>query len=203
MEYCEWLNKDRGSYNPIIEENDLPIYLGVPYSPGDVVSSDGTTIGNSRVGVVNGLSYNSEGSGSVLVFESIGFDRRNANDNDSSGSGPTLNMTGKLGDVLMESGKIGLIFIKLILYKKLLKTDDDVEAQRLLDRFNNLDIHMHVPMGSVSKDGPSAGITMALLFLSVLLDKPVPTDIAMTGEITLRGLVLPIGELKKSLWELI
>ena len=199
VEYCEWLNKDRGSYNPIIEENDLPIYLGVPYSPGDVVSSDGTTIGNSRVGVVNGLSYNSEGSGSVLVFESIGFDRRNANDNDSSGSGPTLNMTGKLGDVLMESGKIGLIFIKLILYKKLLKTDDDVEAQRLLDRFNNLDIHMHVPMGSVSKDGPSAGITMALLFLSVLLDKPVPTDIAMTGEITLRGLVLPIGGVKEKL----
>ncbi|RCK65796.1 Lon protease 2, peroxisomal [Candida viswanathii] len=199
VEYCEWLNKDRGSYNPKIEETDLPIYLGVPYSPGDIVSSDGTTIGNSRVGVVNGLSYNSEGSGSVLVFESIGFDRRHGSEDDAGGSGASLNMTGRLGEVLMESGKIGLIFIKLILYKRLLKTDDEQEAQRLLDRFSNLDIHMHVPMGSVSKDGPSAGVTMALLFLSVLLDKPVPTDVAMTGEITLRGLVLPIGGVKEKL----
>lgn len=208
VEYCEWLSKDRGSYNPKIEENDLPIYLGVPYSPGDVVSSDGTSIGNSGVGVVNGLSYNSDGSGSVLVFESIGFDRRSSDDDGSGsgngngnggGSGATLNMTGRLGEVLMESGKIGLIFIKLMLYKKLLKTVDNEESQRLLDRFNNLDIHMHVPMGSVSKDGPSAGITMALLFLSVLLEKPVPTDIAMTGEITLRGLVLPIGGVKEKL----
>ncbi|KAL6450698.1 hypothetical protein SBY92_000944 [Candida maltosa Xu316] len=198
VEYCEWLNKDRKTYNPTIDENDLPIYLGVPYANGDVVSNDATSIGNSRVGVVNGLSYNSDGSGSVLVFESIGFDRRISN-KDSQGSGATLAMTGRLGDVLMESGKIGLIFIKSMIYKNLLKIDDSDNDRQLLDKFNNLDINMHVPMGSVSKDGPSAGVTMALSFLSVLLDKPVPSDIAMTGEITLRGLVLPIGGVKEKL----
>ncbi|KGU11499.1 ATP-dependent protease La [Candida albicans L26] len=205
VEYCEWLNKDIKNYNPIIDENDLPIYLGVPYSSGDV-----TTEGTVGVGVVHGLSYNSDGSGSVLVFESIGFDRRISNGNKennggdgSGGNGATLNMTGRLGEVLMESGKIGLVFIKSMIYKNILKFDNNnnnnTNRHLLLDKYNNLDIHMHVPMGSVSKDGPSAGVTMALSFLSVLLDKPVPSDIAMTGEITLRGIVLPIGGVKEKL----
>ena len=115
-------------------------------------------------------------------------------------------MTGRLGEVLMESGKIGLVFIKLMIYKNILKFDNNnnnTNRHLLLDKYNNLDIHMHVPMGSVSKDGPSAGVTMALLFLSVLLDKPVPSDIAMTGEITLRGIVLPIGGVKEKLMGLI
>lgn len=195
VEYCEWLNKDIKNYNPIIDENDLPIYLGVPYSLGDV-----TTEGTVGVGVVHGLSYNSDGSGSVLVFESIGFDRRISNKEHNGGNGATLNMTGRLGEVLMESGKIGLVFIKLMIYKNILKFDNNNNNKHLLlDKYNNLDIHMHVPMGSVSKDGPSAGVTMALLFLSVLLDKPVPSDIAMTGEITLRGIILPIGGVKEKL----
>ncbi|EGW31488.1 uncharacterized protein SPAPADRAFT_140237 [Spathaspora passalidarum NRRL Y-27907] len=195
VEYCECLNSDT-TYNPVVDEQDLAIYLGVPYNMPNYSSAEGTTIGNSRVGVVNGLSYNSDGSGSVLVFESIGFDRRVGGGSSSSGSGATLNMTGRLGEVLLESGKIGLVFIKSMIYKNLLKGQDQ---KTLLDKFNNLDIHIHVPMGSISKDGPSAGITMALSFLSVLLNKPVPSEFAMTGEITLRGLVLPIGGVKEKL----
>lgn len=204
VEYCEQLNDVSKRYNPHIDENDLSIYLGVPFANGDFTANEATSIGNSRIGVVNGLSYNSEGSGSVLVFESIGFDRRTGNDGNTSGTGTgaSLHMTGRLGEVLMESGKIGLTFIKLMIYKDLIKYEDEQGKQNtsaLLNKFNNLDIHMHVPMGGIPKDGPSAGVTMALLFLSVLLDRPVPTDIAMTGEITLRGLVLPIGGVKEKL----
>ncbi|KAI5950089.1 hypothetical protein KGF57_004435 [Candida theae] len=206
VEYCEQLNDDSKHYNPHIDENDLSIYLGVPFASGDFTANESTSIGNSRIGVVNGLSYNSEGSGSVLVFESIGFDRRtgtdSGNSSSGSGSGATLHMTGRLGEVLMESGKIGLTFIKSMIYKDLLKYEQEQGKQNtsaLLQKFNNLDIHMHVPMGGIPKDGPSAGVTMALSFLSVLIDKPVPTDFAMTGEITLRGLVLPIGGVKEKL----
>ncbi|CAK9442190.1 uncharacterized protein LODBEIA_P59330 [Lodderomyces beijingensis] len=206
VEYCENLSDSDRAYNPIVDENDLATYLGVPFAGADLTSSDVATIGDSKVGVVNGLSYNSEGSGSVLVFESIGFDRRvnsggGDQDGHPGGSGPSLSMTGRLGEVLMESGKIGLTFIKSMIHKSLLKFGGGgADQQRhLLDKFNNLDIHMHVPMGSIPKDGPSAGVTMALSFLSVLLDKPVPTDFAMTGEITLRGLVLPIGGVKEKL----
>lgn len=196
VEYCETLGTDR-KYIAHIEENDLAKYLGVPYGSGDLTGVE-TTISNSTgIGIVNGLSYNSEGSGSVLVFESIGFDKRIGNPNNVN-SGCSLSMTGRLGEVLMESGKIGLVCIKLLIYKNLLSTKEKDEKS-LIEIFNNLDINLHVPQGAISKDGPSAGITMALLFLSLILEKPVPHDIAMTGEITLRGLVLPIGGVKEKL----
>jgi ATP-dependent Lon protease len=196
VEYCESLGTDK-KYHAIIEENDLAKYLGVPYSKGDLTGIETTISSSTGVGIVNGLSYNSEGSGSVLVFESIGFDKRIGNPKNVN-SGCSLTMTGRLGDVLMESGKIGLTFIKLLIYMNLLSTKDKDE-KALIEKFNNLEINLHVPQGAISKDGPSAGITMALLFLSLILDKPVPHDIAMTGEITLRGLVLPIGGVKEKL----
>ncbi|KAM9906332.1 hypothetical protein OXX69_006843 [Metschnikowia pulcherrima] len=105
-------------------------------------------------------------------------------------------MTGRLGEVLMESAKIGLTLIKNAFYRRLLNVDD---SSALLQKLNNMEIHMHVPSGAVQKDGPSAGITMALSFLSLVLQRPVPSNIAMTGEITLRGLVLPIGGLKEKI----
>lgn len=186
VEYSESLSDPKKVYQPKVEEYDLSRYLGIPYPSMSNEIVD-LPILSSRYGVVNGLSYNTDGSGSVLIFESIGFN------NEKGGS---LHMTGRLGEVLMESAKIGLTFIKNTLYKHLLNLEN---TDALIEKFNNMEIHMHVPSGAVQKDGPSAGITMALLFLSLILEKPVPLNIAMTGEITLRGLVLPIGGLKEKM----
>lgn len=187
VEYAESLADPIKGYQPKVEEYDLSRYLGLPHPSLSSEIVD-LPVMSSKYGVVNGLSYNSDGSGSVLIFESIGF-------NNEKG-GTSLNMTGRLGEVLMESAKIGMTFIKNTLHKHLLNLSN---TDALIEKYNNLEIHMHVPSGAVSKDGPSAGITMALLFLSLILEKPVPLNIAMTGEITLRGLVLPIGGLKEKI----
>ncbi|EGV61329.1 P-loop containing nucleoside triphosphate hydrolase protein [Yamadazyma tenuis ATCC 10573] len=184
VEYSKSLTE--GMYNAKIDEYDLPKYLGVPY-PNMSMEIYSTP---NQIGIVNGLSYNGEGSGSVLTFESIGFSNPE--------KGGSLNMTGRLGEVLMESAKIGLTFIKSIIYNNALSLPTE-EMDSLITKFKNLEIHLHVPMGSIQKDGPSAGITMALSFLSLILERPVPQDLAMTGEITLRGMVLPIGGLKEKI----
>lgn len=185
VEYSESLSDPQRVYRPKVEKFDLAKYLGVPHPSlaSDLLEFPAIA---SRYGVVHGLSYNTDGSGSVLIFESIGFE----NDKGTT----TLNMTGRLGEVLMESANIGVTFIKDLLRKKCLNLND---KEALIKRLNNMEIHMHVPAGAIQKDGPSAGITMALLFLSLVLQKPVPSNIAMTGELTLRGIVLPIGGLKE------
>lgn len=187
VEYSESMSRADKPYNPNVAIHDLSKYLGVPH-PSLSAEIIELPVLASKYGVVNGLSYNQDGSGSVLIFECVGFG--------SEKNGPLLKMTGRLGEVLMESAKLGLTFIKSILYKRLLNLPD---IDSLVDKFKTLEIHLHVPSGAVLKDGPSAGITMALLFLSLLLEKPVPLNIAMTGEITLRGLVLPIGGLKEKI----
>lgn len=186
VEYSESLADSKIAYQPKVEEYDLARFLGIPH-PNMSSEIVDLPVLSSRYGVVNGLSYNTDGSGSVLIFESIGF---------HNDKGSSLQMTGRLGEVLMESAKIGMTFIKSTLYKHLLNLPNN---DALIEKFNNMEIHMHVPSGAVQKDGPSAGITMALLFLSLVLEKPVPLNIAMTGEITLRGLVLPIGGLKEKM----
>ena len=99
-----------------------------------------------------------------------------------------LQLTGKLGDVMQESAKIALSYVKSQL--------TDVVAD---DFFEKHDIHLHVPEGAVPKDGPSAGITMATAMYSACTGKKVKADAAMTGEITLRGRILPIGGLKEKI----
>ncbi len=125
-------------------------------------------------GVVTGLAWTQAG-GAILFIESTAM----------KGSG-RINITGQLGDVMKESASIAVSLLKSVF------SAEDID-------FSDKDIHIHVPEGAVPKDGPSAGITMFTALTSLVTGKPVPSDIAMTGEIGLRGQVLPIGGLPEKL----
>ena len=135
----------------------------------------GTKEKKDQIGVVTGLAYTSFG-GDVLSVEVNYFEGKGR-----------LVMTGKLGDVMKESAEIALDYIKA--HAKELKIDPKF--------FDTHDIHIHVPEGAVPKDGPSAGVTMTTAIVSALSSHPVHSDLAMTGEVTLRGNVLPIGGLRE------
>lgn len=130
-----------------------------------------------QVGVVRGLAWTSVGGDTLSIEVNV-----------MPGTGK-LALTGRMGDVMKESAQIGLSYIRSI------SEQYEISA----DYFEKHDIHIHIPEGAVPKDGPSAGITMATAMLSALIGKKVRGDLAMTGEITLRGRVLPIGGLKEKL----
>ena len=123
-----------------------------------------------------------------LAWTSVGGDTLQIEVNVMPGKGEIL-LTGQLGDVMKESARTGISYIRSV--SKTYHIADDF--------FEEHDIHIHIPEGAVPKDGPSAGITMATAMLSAVTERKVRADIAMTGEITLRGRVLPIGGLKEKL----
>ncbi len=152
-----------------VTENNISQYLGIPKYRYDKANE------NDEVGIATGLAWTPVG-GDVLYIEVTLM----------NGSGK-LELTGHLGDVMKESAKAGLSCIR--------SKVDTLGIDK--DFHNKLDIHIHVPEGAIPKDGPSAGITIATAIISALTGSPVRKDVAMTGEITLRGRVLPIGGLKE------
>ena len=158
--------------NPVtIKPQHLREYLGLPTNSHDFQK------GNEAPGVVTGLAWTSMG-GEILFIES----------SVSSGKG-VLTMTGNLGDVMKESATIAYQYIK---------AHPELTGMSY-EEFSQKDIHVHVPEGAVPKDGPSAGITMVSSMVSAFRGKKVKSGIAMTGEMTLRGRVLPVGGIKEKI----
>lgn len=154
-----------------VTKTNLKTYLGNPkYSPEK--KND-----HAEVGIVRGLAWTSVGGVTLEVEVNV-----------LPGKGELV-LTGKLGDVMKESAQAALSYVRSI------SEGYGIDAEF----YTKHDIHIHIPEGAVPKDGPSAGITMATAMLSAITDRPVRADVAMTGEITLRGRVLPIGGLKEKL----
>ena len=150
---------------------NLESYLGIPKYKIDKIEKEDT------VGLATGLAWTELG-GEVLSVETIVM----------PGKGK-LTLTGQLGDVMQESGKAALTYAR-----------SRAAKFKINNKFyENCDIHVHIPEGAIPKDGPSAGITMATSLISSLTDIPIRKDVAMTGEITLRGRVLPVGGLKEKI----
>lgn len=153
-----------------ISDRNVKEYLGKPvYKPNAVNEKP-------EIGIVRGLAWTSVG-GETLEIEVMSL----------KGSGK-LELTGKLGDVMQESAKIALTYVRYLVQDRVAE-----------DYFEKHDIHIHVPEGATPKDGPSAGVTMTTAIYSAVTEKAVRADVAMTGEVTLRGRVLPIGGLKEKL----
>ena len=154
-----------------VTERNLVKYLGKEKYTYQMANAE------DEVGIVRGLAWTSVGGDTLQIEVNV-----------MPGKGEIM-LTGQLGDVMKESARTGISYIRSI-----------SEAQNVpADFFEKHDIHIHIPEGAVPKDGPSAGITMATAMFSVITGKKVCADLAMTGEITLRGRVLPIGGLKEKL----
>ena len=154
-----------------ITDNNLPDFMGAPYFFQSEKDS------GDEVGVVNGLAWTSNG-GDTLKIEAAAFEGKGS-----------LQITGQIGDVMQESAQAAMSYVRSHAKKFSIKPS----------WFEKNDIHIHVPEGSVPKDGPSAGITLASAILSAITGTPAKSDLAMTGEITLLGNILPVGGIREKL----
>ena len=152
-----------------ISPASLEKYLGKKKYRYDIVE------GESEIGVVTGMAWTQVGGDTLFIETAL-----------VPGSGK-IQLTGQLGDVMQESAKAAITYIRSI------AADYNIEEEF----YKKYDLHVHVPEGAVPKDGPSAGVTMFTSVMSALTDTPVRKDVAMTGEITLRGKVLPVGGIKE------
>ncbi|MEW8973097.1 MAG: endopeptidase La [Tissierellaceae bacterium] len=152
-----------------INAGNISNYLGAPKYRFDKVEE------NNQIGVANGLAWTVVGGETLSIEVNI-----------MKGTGK-VQLTGKLGDVMKESAMAGISYIRA--NSKLLNIEEDF--------YKDMDIHIHVPEGAIPKDGPSAGITLATAVISALSNTPIYKNVAMTGEITLRGRVLPVGGIKE------
>jgi len=170
---CRWIAKSivkNEKFKEIIQSEDIKEILGVSNQPRIYENND-------YAGVVTGLAWTQYG-GEILFVEST----------ISKGKG-NLSLTGNLGKVMKESATISLEYIKS--NAKLLNIKESI--------FNDYNFHLHVPEGATPKDGPSAGVTMITSLVSLLSQRKVKSKLAMTGEITLRGKVLPVGGIKEKI----
>ncbi|MBQ4558834.1 MAG: endopeptidase La [Tyzzerella sp.] len=155
----------------VVSEENIGRYLGKEKFRYDMINQ------TDEIGIVRGLAWTSVGGDTLEIEVNI-----------MPGKGDIL-LTGQLGDVMKESARAGISYIRSV----------GGEYQIAEDFFEKHDIHIHIPEGATPKDGPSAGITMATAMISAITKQKVRADVAMTGEITLRGRVLPIGGLKEKL----
>lgn len=160
------------NYSISIEPADLKEYLGAVEYTRDQYQ------GNTYAGVVTGLAWTSVGGEILFIETSL-----------SKGKGGKLTLTGNLGDVMKESAVLALEYLRS--HSQTLGIDDNV--------FDNWNVHIHVPEGAIPKDGPSAGITMVTSLASAFTQRKVKSNLAMTGEITLRGKVLPVGGIREKI----
>ncbi|KAF8154157.1 Lon protease C-terminal proteolytic domain-containing protein [Crassisporium funariophilum] len=164
-------------YERMVEEQELEKILGIARWDGEERERE------ERRGVVYGLVVMGQGEGGILPVETIAL----------PGTGK-LKLTGSLGDVIKESGELALSWVKTYAYDLCItnsRSQDPLKVPELID------VHLHLPSGAQKKDGPSAGVAMTCAFVSLLTGACVPTNIAMTGEITLRGRVTPVGGIKE------
>jgi len=175
-----------------LSKDNIKQYLENPIFEIDVANKA------NQIGEANGLAWTSVG-GDVLKIEAVKI----------KGKGQ-ISVTGNMGDVMKESSQISYSVVKVLIDEKQLKIDKDIIPLSPKEKKDNkkvspsevykrFDIHLHIPEGATPKDGPSAGITMALTLASILSERKIKSDIAMTGELTLSGKVLPIGGLKEKL----
>ena len=156
----------------VIKAEDLATYLGTVEYTRDKYQ------GNDYAGVVTGLAWTAVGGEILFVESSL-----------SKGKGLKLTLTGNLGDVMKESAVLALEYVHA--HADLFQIDESL--------FENYNVHVHVPEGAIPKDGPSAGVTMVTSLVSLFTQRKVKSNLAMTGEITLRGKVLPVGGIKEKI----
>ncbi|KAL5115095.1 hypothetical protein ACEQ8H_007010 [Pleosporales sp. CAS-2024a] len=165
------------AYTPTVTLEDLDTTLGIEKFAEELTEQ------SSRPGVITGLvAYSSGGQGSILFIEIA----------DMPGSG-RVQLTGKLGEVLKESVEVALTWVKAHAF------DLGLTASRTEDMMKNRSIHVHCPSGAIPKDGPSAGLAHTIALISLFSNTRVPPTLAMTGEVSLRGRVLPVGGIKEKL----